>query len=95
MKYGYDSCPECGKPKAIQASRCRKCYMAGRLRHLAYLVHLVDSGQSRLGALGLEVGRRMRGETPVRPCPTSCQFCEAERRVVAMRKGARREARRD
>ncbi len=44
-------------------------------RTLAYLVHLVDSGQTRNGALGLECGRRMRGEESVRRCPKGCEFC--------------------
>ena len=46
---------------------------------LAYLVHLVDSGQTRNGALGLYVGREMRGEKAVRRCPINCEFCEAGR----------------
>ena len=45
---------------------------------LAYLVHRVDSGETRDGALGLECGRRMRGEKPVRPCPKGCEFCKGE-----------------
>ena len=45
-------------------------------RSRAYLVHRVDSGQTRLGALGLEVGRRMRGEKPARPCRKGCEFCK-------------------
>ena len=74
MKHGYDLCL-CGKPKSIQATNCRECYMIAKSRHLAYLVHRVDSGQTTGGKAGLEVGRRMRGEEPVRPCPASCEFC--------------------
>ncbi len=77
MKRGYDPCPDCGKPKSTQARRCMKCHeLAKSHRVLAYFVHLVDSGQTRLGALGLECGRRMRGEKPVRPCPAACEFCK-------------------
>ena len=47
---------------------------------LAYLIHLVDSGRSISGAVGLYVGRRMRGEEPVRPCPAGCEFCKVEAR---------------
>ncbi len=46
----------------------------------AYLTHLVDSGQRVSGKAGLELGRRMRGEQPVRPCPKDCQFCAEEGR---------------
>ncbi len=51
-------------------------------RTLAYLVHLVDSGQTRNGAEGLYVGRRMRGEEPVLRlcCDAGCKFCEEEAR---------------
>ena len=45
---------------------------------LAYAIHRVDSGQTPNGALGLAVGRRMRGEEPVRPCPAGCRFCAEE-----------------
>ena len=45
---------------------------------LAYLIHLVDSGRSIGGAEGLYVGRRMRGEEPVRPCALGCEFCAEE-----------------
>ena len=50
-------------------------------RSLAYLVHRVDSGQSRIGALGLYVGRKMRGEEPVVRlcCDPGCEFCEARK----------------
>lgn len=49
-------------------------------RTLAYLVHLVDSGQTRNGALGLEIGRKMRGETPAVKlcCDFGCEFCREE-----------------
>ena len=77
MTSGRDPCPDCDGTKAIGAKRCMKCHdLAKSHRVLAYFVHLVDSGQTRLGALGLEVGRRMRGETPVRPCPKGCEFCK-------------------
>ena len=82
MRYGYDSCPDCGKPKASHASRCRECYTKKASRHLAYMVHRVDSGQTSEGALGLAVGRKMRQEEPVRPCPIDCPFCAEERSVV-------------
>ena len=46
---------------------------------LAYLVHLVDSGKTRTGALGLYVGRKMRGERVVRLCcDPGCAFCADE-----------------
>ena len=45
---------------------------------LAYAIHLVDSGRSIGGAEGLYVGRRMRGEEPMRPCPADCRFCKEE-----------------
>ncbi len=49
-------------------------------RTLAYLVHLVDSGQTANGRLGLYVGRRMRCDLPVvRPCPPLCKFCLDDR----------------
>ncbi len=48
---------------------------------LAYLVHLVDSGATRNGALGLYVGRKMRGERVERPCPLGCEFCWKEAKV--------------
>ncbi len=48
-------------------------------RSLAYLVHLVDSGATRNGALGLYVGRKMRGERVERLCcDAGCPFCAEE-----------------
>ncbi len=52
--------------------------MARKLDVLLYRIHLVDSGQTIIGKAGLEIGRRMRGEPPVRPCPKGCPFCFEE-----------------
>ncbi len=80
-KIQRDPCPDCDGTKAIGARRCKECHNLAKPPHrqLAYRTHLVDSGQTRDGALGLEVGRRMRGEKPVRPCRKGCEFCEARR----------------